>query len=748
MRDTLFLFASFRAIKQFYEKCDEGPLPQVQSLGEFFSNIIYIKDKIKIPGYLRSLFLHEAICENKDSSLGDFGVNFADFLDNSSFFLSFFDELCAGCLAIDSLKNSDTYAFYDDHLSVLEKIYQSYLEKLSAHNFYFHPFLEDYHLALELLVDIQKIEVYVDGFLSRFDLKILKEISRKIPFLLHLEINAFNQAYYTKLFDLTLDKAYYKLSLSEEKFVILETNAKENALAKISIASFKDKITQCGGIFLQLDKWLNAGVRLEDICIVLPNEDFVEFLKLFDSARNLNYAMGADISTSNLFLNLKENAKNFSSFVDFRAFLDGLNAEDLSAFDKKVKEKIENVLEEFQFILEKNFAFDFESLFMVFLERLRDERIDDIGGGRISVIGILETRGVDFNYVILPEFNEGNVPKVSDKDIFLNTNIRKKVSLPIRSDRENLQKHYYYELFKNSKEVFISHLDNDEVQPSRFLLDNSIFKDAIKMQENSLAQSYFVEGVKLEYKEVEIVEPFVFESFSYSSLHTFLTCKRKYYYQYVKKYKDTFTKKEFNLGTLIHELLCKIYKENPLEVLKKDLQNLLFSALQNAQENENLTQKDIFNITLAKRYLQNFIAFEKERLNAGFVPVFLEREFHFSFDGVLFRAKLDRVDRKGNDFVILDYKYKKDLKVDNKDLQLFLYTLALKNEVGATKIDAMLYDLREGRLLNDEKILEKKELLSQVLSEIKANTKAMNFAKCEKKTACVYCPYVYLCNRY
>lgn len=746
MQEILFLFSTQRAIKQFYAGFCEGVLPQAQTLGEFFTEIVCIKDKIKIPSYLRALFLHDAICENKDSNLGDFGVNFTEFLDNSSFFLSFFDELCAGCLAIDSLKNSDTYAFYDDHLNLLDRIHKSYLKKLNQNNFYSHPFVEDYFLALELLSSFSTIKINVDGFLSHFEMKILKEISKKIPIEFHIEINPYNQGYYQKLWGIALENGLCVALLQDEKMEILEYKGTRDGFVKIYLATYKDKITQSGGIFLQLDKWLNSGVELEEICVVLPNEDFSAYLKLFDKGRNFNYAMGNKLSQSEVFLKLEKG--DFSNFLEVKEFLENLKEEELSIFEKKAKEKIEHILEDFSFVLKRDFSFAFESLFVIFLERLRGEKIDDVGGGRISVIGILETRGMDFKYVILPEFNEGNVPKISDKDIFLNTSIRKKVGLPSKGDRENLQKHYYLELFKGSKEVFITSIENDEIEPSRFLLDDRIFNNSIKVENENAAQSYFFSGAKLEYQEREIIAPMEIGSFSYSSLKDFMTCKRRYYYRYIKKFKDSYGEDEFNLGSLIHKILCEVYQKYSLDILKQDLQDLVFEELDAFVSLETLKQKDIFAIRMAKRYLQSFFAQEREHLAKGWIPSFFEKEFVFFVEDFSFKARIDRIDRRDDAFLILDYKYKKNLKLSEDDLQLLLYCMALNSETKGQKIESALYDLHNGVLIKEDKLIEKENLLKEVLCEIRQDSQAMNFSKCEKKEACKYCAYKYLCNRY
>ena len=105
----------------------------------------------------------------------------------------------------------------------------------------------------------------------------------------------------------------------------------------------------------------------------------------------------------------------------------------------------------------------------LFLNRLRARTIDDVRGGKITVMGVLETRMCGFDAVIVVDFNEGMVPRRSSKDMFLNSQTRLKAGLPGAHDRESLQKLYYFNLFRRAKEVAIGFVDSAESMPSRFL---------------------------------------------------------------------------------------------------------------------------------------------------------------------------------------------------------------------------------------------------------------------------------------
>lgn len=71
-------------------------------------------------------------------------------------------------------------------------------------------------------------------------------------------------------------------------------------------------------------------------------------------------------------------------------------------------------------------------------------------------MGVLETRLINFDAVIICDFNDEYIPKISTKDKFLSTKLKSLSELPTKFDRENLQKYYYKRLIDNSKYVFIS----------------------------------------------------------------------------------------------------------------------------------------------------------------------------------------------------------------------------------------------------------------------------------------------------
>ena len=151
-----------------------------------------------------------------------------------------------------------------------------------------------------------------------------------------------------------------------------------------------------------------------------------------------------------------------------------------------------------------------KSLVSLFLQRLGSRSLDDVRGGKITVMGVLETRSVNFDVVIIVDFSESNVPKKSDKDMFLNTQIREMANLPTMSDRESLQKHYYDLLISRSKEVAISYVSSNDSSGSRFLKQLNI-KESSPHAELNYANILFNRSMPHAKKEKEIVLEYSFK---------------------------------------------------------------------------------------------------------------------------------------------------------------------------------------------------------------------------------------------
>ena len=253
-----------------------------------------------------------------------------------------------------------------------------------------------------------------------------------------------------------------------------------------------------------MNEWLKNGY--ENIAIILPSDDFKKYLKLFDKARNLNYAMGLEDSETiskirNVELKIDTSKSKFRNIIDH-----------IGTIKENLKDEFYE-LARFESLFEK---LDYDDILEFIAENIKN--VDDIYGGKVKVIGILETRGITFDKIIIVDFNDEFLPKINDSDIFINSSIRKKVNLPTINDKENLQRHYYTNLINNANEVCIAF--HSSKIPSNLFDDFGL--DINNAIDGESLWSFFPKNTQKEYIEDEIIANFEDKNLSATKIKIFL----------------------------------------------------------------------------------------------------------------------------------------------------------------------------------------------------------------------------------
>ncbi|MDQ7046696.1 MAG: CRISPR-associated protein Cas4 [Sulfurovum sp.] len=269
-----------------------------------------------------------------------------------------------------------------------------------------------------------------------------------------------------------------------------------------------------------------------------------------------------------------------------------------------------------------------EWLFL-WLKSLSKVTMDDVRGGKITVMGVLETRGVSFKGVVIVDFNEGVVPATSSKDQFLNSQVRAFANLPTKNDRESLQKQYYKRLLEQATQAVILYSTSDNKLPSNFLYELGLEK-----AEQTQAQFDLLYNQPSQLQNVNDPEVLDFDAttitWSASRLKTYLECKRKYYYRYIQKIQAK-KEEEQNEGAFLHSLLDHLHRKhesyNSQEHMQKELYMLMdkLMPLDNAQtEYKKLLWKEKLKGFVETQITHFSIRMESERKRKR-VPIYDRR---------------------------------------------------------------------------------------------------------------------------
>ncbi|EJY7039711.1 hypothetical protein OGB84_001361, partial [Campylobacter coli] len=580
----LRIFSSSRKIKEYQEKAKaKNALLDSAFLVSDFLDRVCVVNSFKASSYESLLLMQKACLKSKDleKKLG-ISAEFFAFLKNNEYLFSFFKELSLEKKSIQDLKNNDYYATYNEHLEILDEVYTNYLLLLKQHNLYDDLSLaQEYKLNLDFLNEYEGIYYDLQGFLSKFEEDLLCEISKIKSTIISFKTSKFNLEYLLELdflkdIHLELDM-FYEVNLSQKKILKQEKLSNPNTLVKLK--AFELRSLQCAFVMDEISNFVRAGIDPEKIAVITPDESFCDLLKLFDKNNMLNFASGVSIKESLFYQKIKAlyNGANSDAFIykidenyfeqekmifdyhntllhylelqfeDFRTRFDQIC--DLQYFENLIHSFLKDESQELMNLVQKELCFikdllknkslKLKELMQLFFMQLDQIKLSYVGGGKVTVMGLLESRGLSFDGVVILDFNEDFVPKRSINELFLNNEVRKKAGLISYERRENLQRLYYENLMKNAKKLSISFVENEEQTRSRFLdeLDFNFF------EEKTTPSKAYLNALKLDYQGVElnlnpikvpVLKHDIFEKeLSFSRLNLFLYQKRTYFYRYI-----------------------------------------------------------------------------------------------------------------------------------------------------------------------------------------------------------------------
>ncbi|MFX4244694.1 PD-(D/E)XK nuclease family protein [Aliarcobacter butzleri] len=753
-------------------------MPFILTIDEFLKKSISLSNLKYCEEEHRVLFLNEAI-KNIDIKKLGISDNFTKFLKQSDYIYRFFLELASEKVEIEEIQNVDTYDFYLEHLEILKAIKKKYIEILENNSYVDKINLDKHYEINENFLDkFQDIELHFEGYFTKVEFEIVEKISQKIDTKIIFYSNSYNQKSLEVFKNLNINlKIDYKYKIDLTNKIIIDEEEIKSLLESYEIKGFSSRLNQIAYIKSCIEKSVLNGVNPKDIALVLPDESFVSSIELFDDERYFNYAMGKSIKNKELYqisnaiyLYLSEDEeKNISNisylkidkeFIDksIKPFWNKLtNKELFASITDFIKQKEKNIelIEKYDELLYKLNITLFSNenkillkdVYKIFLQKLSSITLDDINSGKITVLGLLETRAVSFDTVIVCDFNESYIPKISVKDKFLSTRLKQLANLPTQFDRESLQKYYYKRLISSSKNVFISYVNSETNQISRFA--NELFEKNIATDTNdSFYKHILYDNHKISYFDEDIISKIDLTKFIWSatSFKNFLECKRRFYLQYILKINEhtiSLKPKGYELGDIIHSILEDYYSKDN----KNSIEELF---LKYKSSNPFLT----LDLEVWKKKLLNFYEFDKQRLKNREI-IMIEKEFNCSFNNINIKGIIDRVDKFEDNYEVIDYKTSSTLSVDtlktyekSVDFQLEFYYIALQQLFKTPNIKAFYYDLNECLLKEEIAIQEKLELLSSKFDELKELSKnEINFLKCEDKSNCLYCAYKIICNR-
>lgn len=343
-------------------------------------------------------------------------------------------------------------------------------------------------------------------------------------------------------------------------------------------------------------------------------------------------------------------------------------------------------------------AIDFSLLKQLISKELQSLKIpfegDPVNG--IQIMGVLETRNLDFTHVLVLSASDDFFPNVSNEASFIPHSIRKAYSLNTVDRKIAVFAYYFYRLFHCAQSVHCCYNNNTAAtkkkELSRFLQQirvesgkNIQYKNLhLQVQAQKLPNTTGAIALTAEHRHTIREKKFL----SPSAFNSYLDCRFQFYCKYVAQlqtpdiYSDDMRANDF--GTIFHYSAQEIYDrikktdtDKPVE--KSDIEQFLKNPhlvdeivqqqyrknLLNSEHSQNrseLNELQKIHIRVVKRYVENLL-----RMDYDYAPFYmLGTEKHLkkdlqlaSMEGEItipIGGNIDRMDLKNGVLRIVDYK--------------------------------------------------------------------------------------------
>ncbi|WP_299040883.1 PD-(D/E)XK nuclease family protein [uncultured Campylobacter sp.] len=782
LNKTLFVLSSSRNVRDFYASklSLNSLLPKAISTAEFFEEVTYVPNKRRASDTECLLHMRNAVARVENiSKILNIKNEFLIFLKNSHYLFSFFKELSREKCTVANLSSADTYASYDEHLTILDNLGKIYKDSLNSSNIYDDITLSEcYEINSNFISNFDRIEFRLDGILTSLEWEILTKIAKQTQLILSVDCSKFNQKTINeivKFTSLNLEIGYnYEINLSTKS---IENKTQLKKAPVINLKGFWMRSLQAAFVFDEISKMVRSGINPQNIAVILPDESFAEVLQNLDENNMLNYAMGKSLRNDPICIflhSLKEaviqeldykfNPNYIKDTLSPNQILATLNSFNLSTqiynhikeiFYSKVSfESFESVMklllsdikkstEIAEFIetelfniknLLREIELKFSELLELFLLNFANKKESMTGGGLVTVMGVLESRSRAYDGVVIVDFNDSFVPKRSQKEMFLSSIVRKNAGLISHTDRENLQRFYYESLINRAKVVSICYTENEEQILSRFIKDFSE-QNLINTSQISYENALNISGVDANTTPKEIIEVHNFFEYpiSFSRLDTFIKCPRRYYYQYIKNVGKPkfFNEDNLEFGANLHEALQKYFESSPYKFNKDEF----LQIYTNYEDTQLVLKNELFKIRLSKFEKEQNLHFQK-----GFSVWKCELKIRSEFNGLPIEGKIDRVDINGDEIWLIDYK---SGNLDAQSFQLAFYEMLYLAEFHQ-EAKGYFYSLKDNKFESSNKKIDE---LSQILNELKELSGSQICFNQNTKNCSQWCPYQTLCLR-
>lgn len=323
----------------------------------------------------------------------------------------------------------------------------------------------------------------------------------------------------------------------------------------------------------------------------------------------------------------------------------------------------------------------------------------------LQVMGLLETRCLDFENLVLFSANEGFIPKIASGHSFVPYHLRKGFGMPTYEDRDAMYAYYFYRMIQRTSNTVIVYNSVNEgissAEKSRFIYQ-LIYDSEFEIEELNL--SFNFKGtdrpsIAIDAKTAHIqklTNIYTDKGLSPSAINTYLECKLRFYFKYIAGISEKDELKEeidpvlfgnlfhYAMDVLYRPFLGKTVEASDLKTLRADVQKIEAVVRESvAVIYFQMKPEDASRLSLSGQsiliaaHIQDYIGqlLENDLKFAPFQLISLEGKYVADYDvfadekqvRVKLGGTVDRIDRTAEGYRIIDYKTGRGLRIDFSD---------------------------------------------------------------------------------
>jgi hypothetical protein len=415
-----------------------------------------------------------------------------------------------------------------------------------------------------------------------------------------------------------------------------------------------------------------------------------------------------------------------------------------------------------EFILHHNLKISITAYQKLFRQLVQSERMPFEGEPLLGlqVMGVLETRNLDFETVIMLSMNESLIPPAAKNTSFIPYSIRKVFGLPVVDHQDAMYAYIFYRLVQRAKNVYFIYNSTEETgktgEVSRFVRQLE-YETNISVSHKTVSTEVTVEDpnlIEVPKNERILDSLYRFTSkknfqkrFTPTALNTYLDCRLRFYFKYVLElYELDEVSEEVDpmvFGNILHKIMEQLYlpfdqdgfRTVSLEVFPKlksrvdEEISLAFGKQFGAQDEKfEFTGQNILAREIIRKMVLKVLEYDEQRTPFDILGIEADDKKGYVLNSgidiqnlsmkVGMKGIIDRIERKDDVVRIVDYKTGQDSKSfldivslfdrENKSrnkavFQTFFYGLLfLESPIGYSDlpVQASLFNIRE--LFNED----------------------------------------------